>query len=174
MRILGWSFLVAGYLVSLAWFIVATKVTSSTFFLVGGSDVLAQVARHPESLRWEFGMGVLLAQNLAQILILLWRRPHRIRFGMSLFWMSLGIVALGTLNWSVFYDPHDRSVKSAAGGIVLDEVPLATDDEGPCVSTVEVKGDRVVLNGHGLRLRWWPLPLESGELTHYLTTTPCQ
>jgi hypothetical protein len=169
--------LASGFLL-VAWFLWATIMTSSDFALVSGSEVLAKVARHPAQYRWGFG-GLLVALTLAAQ-GWLWLETRRLaavgllgRCAASIALLMGAIVAIGTLNWSVFYDPLDVAIKSAWGGIVLDSVALPTSEDGPCTTDVELRGGRLHVQGRSFHLNWWPLPLEDARLMQFLSQSRC-
>jgi hypothetical protein len=164
----------------LGWFVWATAVTSSGFWLVGGSEALAKVSRHAEVHRWLLGATVLLVLSAAQGG--LWLLPSRLggrgrrlapRMALSLALTVAGIFAIGGLNWAVFYDPLDQSVKSSFGGIVLTEVRLHLGEDGPCTVASEVRNGELLIEGRALPLRWWPVPLEDRSLERFLADARC-
>lgn len=172
------AFLLANLALLLSWFVWATSVTSSNFWLVGGSDALVKTARHPATYRWLLGGAVLTLLCTAQCLLwLLPSRPKRHQLKLQLLascaLTATGIAAIGGLNWALFYDPLDLSVKSAFGGVVLDSVPLRSGEDGPCASSAEVREDEVLIDGKHLPLRWWPIPMEEDGLQRFLTEATC-
>jgi hypothetical protein len=164
----------------LSWFVWATAITSNKFWLVGGSEALVKVARHAEAYRWLLGGAVLVVLSAAQgVLWLLPRglggRGRRLapRMAFSLALTVAGIIALGGLNWALFYDPLDQSVKSSFGGIILREVQLRLGEDGPCAIAAEVRNGELLIEGQALPLRWWPVPLEDRSLEQFLVDARC-
>ena len=160
------------------WFLWATLTTSSTFALVGGSEALAKVARHPASYRWLFGGLVVCLLIVGQHWIIRSMpasdRIQKLRkIALAAFVGLLSLFAIGLLNWTTLYNPLANSVQSSFGGILVDEVELKISADGPCVDDVVLAGKRLTINDKQFQLCWFPLPLEDNTLADFLESIRC-
>jgi hypothetical protein len=98
------------------------------------------------------------------------------RTGVAIRAFILQLVAVGmvgSLNWAVVYDPVQNALRTFWGGIRVGQSTLAMSADGPCVTSLEVHGGKLIMDGETYRLRRLPLPLEDTSLVGYLRQIPC-